>query len=199
KLDKDPLRPFVIIRVGGTYLPAPIKREPDLIQLFPVPIDIGLRGNGRMLSRLDGILFRWQPEGIVSHGMQHIKSLMPFIACINITGYISQGMPNMQSRPRWVGKHIQHVKLFLFRIVFCFKSLVLGPKPLPLLLNFLKIVIHVPKFYSLPEQIAQQHLTSAKISLIYERGKYIINITPIDQGIDSLSIIFLFHNNSTEV
>src|SRR5690606_22687215 len=175
---------FVVTGVGGTYFPAPIEREPDLIQLFPVPINIGFRGDGRMLSRLDGILLRRKSERIVSHRVQNIKPLMPFITCIDITGNISQGMAHMQSRTRGIGKHIQHIKLFLVRIVFYLKSLVFGPVLLPLPFNLLKIVIHVPKFYNLTEQIARQDSMHAKISLNCERRKDIVNLTSNDKSIE---------------
>src|SRR5690606_15884759 len=80
QLHEDPLCPTVIPRIACTHLPAPVKRKANMVQLFAVALDVGLGGNCRMLSRLDGILFGRQTKGIVSHGMQYIEppeSLVP--------------------------------------------------------------------------------------------------------------------------
>src|SRR5690606_14104832 len=56
QLNKNPLCPLVIFRFRSSYFPAPIKRKTDFVQLLTIPLNIGFRSNGRMLSRLNGIL-----------------------------------------------------------------------------------------------------------------------------------------------
>ena len=68
-LDKSPLCPFVVFWVAGPDFTVPVEREPDFIHLFPVATDVFLRGDGRVLSGLDGILFRGQTVRVISHGM----------------------------------------------------------------------------------------------------------------------------------
>ncbi len=65
--DERPLRPLVVFGIARAHLPAPIVREPDLVQLFSVPLDIFFGSNGRVLSRLYGILLCRQPIRVVSH------------------------------------------------------------------------------------------------------------------------------------
>ena len=50
-----------------------------------------------MLTRLDGILLRREAESIVSHGVQHIEALLPFVTGIYIGGDIAQRVPHMQA------------------------------------------------------------------------------------------------------
>ena len=86
---ESPLRPMVIGRVASTYFPIPVEAKTNLVQLFTVAVDIGSRGNGRVLPRLYGILLGRKSVSIVSHGIQHVKSLQTFVTCVNIRSNVT--------------------------------------------------------------------------------------------------------------
>ena len=142
---KSPLSPFVIFRVAGPHFPAPVIGKPDLIELFAVPVDILFGSDGRMRARLNGILFRRKPIGIVAHGMQHIITFQPFIPGKNIGGDIPQRMTDMKAGARRVWKHVEDVILRLRMIDFRFINFIIGPIFLPFFFSFAKVVIHALK------------------------------------------------------
>ena len=69
---ENPLCPFVIPGIAGTYFPVPIIGKAQFIQLFSVSENILFCGGLRRLTCLDGVLFCRKTKGIVSHGMQYI-------------------------------------------------------------------------------------------------------------------------------
>src|SRR5690606_33219278 len=140
--NEDPLRPFVEIRIACTYLPAPIERQANVIQLPPEGADVGLGGNGWMLPGMDGILFSWKAKRVVSHRVQHIESFQPFEPGQDIGGDVTQRMPYVQPRPGRVRKHIQDIILWLASSGLSLKSLVGCPKLLPFLFYVSKIIVH---------------------------------------------------------
>ena len=77
---EGPLRPLVVARVAGAHFAVPVERETDLVELFAVTGDVVFGGDGRMLSRLDGVLFGRQTEGVVAHRMQHVETALALVA-----------------------------------------------------------------------------------------------------------------------
>ena len=139
---KGPLRPMVIFRVAGTHLAIPVETETDLVELFAVTRDVALGRDGRMLARLDRVLLGRQPEGIVSHRVQHVETLQPLVARIDVRSDVAERMSDVQTRPRRIGEHVQYV-VFRARGVFLHPvSSALGPAFLPFLLNFPEVVFH---------------------------------------------------------
>src|SRR4051812_49583161 len=68
-------------------------RRPPRSTLFPyTTLFRSLCGDGRMLSCLNGILLGRQAKRIVSHRMQHIKSLVTLVTRHDIGGDVSQRM-----------------------------------------------------------------------------------------------------------
>jgi len=143
ELYKDPLRPFVIGRGRSAKFSAPVKREANAVQLFPVAVDIGFGSYRRMLARLDGVLLRRQAKRIVAHGMQNLVALVPLESRINVTGDVAQRVSHVQPCPRRVGEHIQHIELGFGGAGLGFEGLLFGPVLLPLGLYFEKIVLHL--------------------------------------------------------
>ena len=74
-LQECPLGPLVVSGVTGFHFTVPIIAKSYLVQLLAVARDVLVGGDFRMLSRLDSILLGWQTIGIITHGMQHVKSL----------------------------------------------------------------------------------------------------------------------------
>ena len=110
QLQKDPLRPAVVGGVAGLDLTAPIKPEPQAVQLLAVALDVGLGGDGRVLAGLDGVLLRGESEGVKAHGVQHIEALMALKSADDVAGDVAQGVADVKACARRVGKHIQHIK-----------------------------------------------------------------------------------------
>ena len=89
QLTEDPLCPFVVIRVRGAYLSAPIKGEAHLVELGAIAADILLGGLAGVLPRLNGVLLGRQAKGIISLGVQHIEPLVTFVSRDYIAGDIA--------------------------------------------------------------------------------------------------------------
>src|ERR1035437_6030195 len=95
QLQEYPLRPFIITRLTSANLPIPVKTKADLIKLFSVIINILLCTDGWVNSIFNGILLCRQAKGIITHRMQYIIPLQPFVTGIYITCNISQRMADV--------------------------------------------------------------------------------------------------------
>ncbi len=95
KLQEDPLCPFVVRRIAGLHLPAPVKAEADVTELLLVAGNVVFGSDGRMLPGLYGVLLGRQPEGIKAHGVQHIVAPEPFVAGDDVGGDVAQGMTDV--------------------------------------------------------------------------------------------------------
>ena len=90
-----------------------------------------------MLTGLDRVLFRWQPERIPAHGVQHVETAHPFVASDDISGGVTFGMSDMKTGAARIRKHVEDVEFRLFQIkarlagVRRVKKLPLIPKALP--------------------------------------------------------------------
>ena len=96
-----------------------------------------------MLAGLDSILLRRKSEGIITHRMEDIEALQALVAGEDVAGNVTEGMADMESRPRRIREHVQYIILRLGSILGCLKGMVLSPIGLPLLFNLDKIVIHI--------------------------------------------------------
>ena len=142
QLHKNPLRPFIIFRVRSTHFSRPIIAKTDLFQLANIGIDIFFSSNGRMLPRLNSILFGRQTKRVETHWVQDIKALQTLVASNYIRGNIPKWMPNVQARSRWIWEHIQDVIFWFIVVNFSFESFFFLPKLSPFLFYFFKIVFH---------------------------------------------------------
>ncbi|EKE15868.1 MAG: hypothetical protein ACD_11C00098G0003 [uncultured bacterium] len=111
KFPENPLRPFVITRIGSNRLFVKIILKSQRLHLPDIILHIFLRSFRRMDSGFDGEIFRRKSEGIKSLRMKNIETLHFFEAVKNIAGGITFRMPHMQSRSGRIRKHIQNVKL----------------------------------------------------------------------------------------
>src|SRR5439155_10452834 len=109
KLEKNPLRPFEIVRVGGVDLTCPIVAEPERLDLTLESGDILLRGLARVLAGLDGVLLGGQTKRVPAHRMEHVKTLGALVSRQNVRGGVAFGMPNMQPGPRRIREHVEDV------------------------------------------------------------------------------------------
>ena len=145
---ESPLRPVVISRIAGTHFAVPVERETNLVQLLTIAGDISRSSDRRMLSRLNGILFGRQAVCIVSHRIQHIESLQTLVACINVTGNVSQRMTYVKTGSRRIREHVQHIELLFGFIFDNLIGLSVHPSLLPFFFNFSEIIFHIEILYN---------------------------------------------------
>ena len=93
-----PLCPMVVTGFAGAHFATPVEAETNLVQLLAVAVDIFRCGNCGVLTRLDGILFGGKTVSIVTHGVQHIKSVQALVACVNVRGDVAEGVSHMKTR-----------------------------------------------------------------------------------------------------
>src|SRR3989344_8020498 len=179
KLQKHPLRPFVIFLIGRVDLARPIIIKPENIQLLFKIFYIFLDGDGRMDFVFNGVVFRRQAESVPPHRMQHIKAAHSFIAGNNVRSHISLNMPNMQAGTRWIWEHIQDIEFFL-AFISCSVNLLVSPVFLPLFFYFLMIVSHGNNIAILPDNFNAGSLIKSFI-LYMIRGELALVVQWIEQ------------------
>ena len=141
ELLENPLRPAIVLGIGGVDLPVPIVTEAQGADLFAEPVHVLLGGDRRMSTRLHRVLLGRQPESVPAHRMQHVKAAHPLVSAKNVGGGIAFGMAHMEPGPRRIGEHVKTVELGLARSVLGLEGLVLQPIPLPLLLYRGEVVL----------------------------------------------------------
>ena len=110
QLKEYPLRPAVVVGVAGLHLAAPVKAQPEAVELLAVALDVGLGRDGGVLTGLNGVLLRRKPKGVKAHRVQHIKALVPLKTTDDVAGDVAQRVPHVEPRTRGVGEHVEHIK-----------------------------------------------------------------------------------------
>ena len=110
QLNKNPLRPAVVVGVAGLHLAAPVKAQTEAVQLLAVALDVDLGRDGGVLAGLNGVLFRGEAEGVKAHRVQHVKSLVTLKTADDVAGNVAERVADVKARTRRVGKHVEHVK-----------------------------------------------------------------------------------------
>ena len=141
-LQEYPLRPLVVLGVGGVHAAVPVKAVSQHLQLLGEILDVVLRDDGRVDVVLDGIVLRGQAESIEADGEQYIIALHPLFAGDDIHSRKGAGMPHVQALAGGIRKLDQPVELGSFVAGDGGIGLCLLPVGLPLLFNGRKIVIH---------------------------------------------------------
>ena len=109
QLLENPLRPFKIFRIGGVNFAVPVVAQPDGFNLSPEIVAVQVSGNSRVGAGLNGILLGRKSKCIVSHRVEYVKTLHPFVAAQDIGCRVTFRVPHVQTRPRRIGKHIENV------------------------------------------------------------------------------------------
>ena len=139
-LQENPLRPLVILGIGGVDLPVVIKGEAQHLQLLAEVIDIALGYDGGVDMILDGKVLRRQAESVPADGVQHVVALHALFARHDIQRRVGAGMADVQAYARGIGEFDQRVILGLGVIIGSGEGLVVGPDLLPLFFNPFGIV-----------------------------------------------------------
>src|SRR5215472_11978961 len=153
-LEENPLRPFVISRLGCVDFSLPIVRETNPLQLALKLRHVFTGGDCRMLTGFDRVLLCGQTKGVPAHRMQDAETSQAFIPRYDVSRCVAFRMTNVQSGSAGVRKHIEHVEFWLRRIetllawVQRVKKLALLPDGLPFRFDlveriwFTAVVIH---------------------------------------------------------
>ena len=103
-----------------------------------------------MDTGFNGVLLRWQAEGVEPHRVEHIRSPHPVEPGEDVRPYVSEGMPHMEPCARGIGEHVEKVLLWLrvveigvARVWDAIQALV-SPLLLPALLDLPEIVRRHP-------------------------------------------------------
>ena len=131
-LEENPLRPFVIIRIGRVDFALPIVAETDAFQLWLELGDVLARGDRGMLAGLDRVLLRGQTERIPAHRMQHVEAAHAFVARQDVGGGVTFRMSDVQPGAARIREHVEDVE-FRFRRIEVFLARIGRVKQLPLI------------------------------------------------------------------
>ena len=116
QLQEDPLRPLVILRIGGVDATIPVKAVAQHFQLAGKVGDVVVGNDGGMDMILDGEVLRRQAKSVVADGEQDVIALHPLFTGHDINGRKGTGMAHMQTLSGGIGELDQAVKLFPCRI-----------------------------------------------------------------------------------
>ena len=148
-LQEDPLRPLVIVGVGGVHAAIPVEAVAQHLQLAGEVFDVVLRHHSRMDVVLDGVVLRGQAEGVKADGEQDVVALHPLFAGDDVHGGKGPGMTHMQALSGGIGELDKSVELGALVAGDGGVGLGLFPVGLPLLFNGRKIVIHAASPYNI--------------------------------------------------
>ena len=96
QLNKNPLRPAVVVGVAGLHLATPVKTQSEAVQLLAVALDVDLGRDGGMLAGLNGVLFRRKAEGVKAHRVQHVEALMAPKAADDVAGDVAERVSDVK-------------------------------------------------------------------------------------------------------
>src|SRR6478736_3720670 len=106
-----PLRPLVVVDVGGGEAAAGVMSEAQPPQLATEVDDVRLGADARMRAGLDGVLLGGQAERVEAQRMQYIAARHSVIAGVNIGRDVAERVPDVQPLTRRVGEHVLHEHL----------------------------------------------------------------------------------------
>ena len=111
ELEKDPLGPAVVVRIGGVDLALPVVREPHALHLPAEVRHVLGRGDPRVDPGLDRVLLRRQAEGIPAHRVEHVEAAHPLHARHDVGGDVALEVTDVEPRARWIREHVEAVEL----------------------------------------------------------------------------------------
>ena len=109
ELQENPLRPFVVIGVGGRENVTPVHHDSGPLDL---PLEVGnVRGDqgGRMRPYLEGVVLRVNPESVIAKRLKDIVSLEPLKSSIYVTANEGEKVAHVEPFGRRIREHHQGV------------------------------------------------------------------------------------------
>ena len=96
KLEKNPLGPMIISRIGGVHFPFPVVSQAKALHLLFKAGDIFFGGRRRVNAGLNGVIFRRQTKSVPAHRIKRVFALHPAFAGQNIHYRESKSMTQMK-------------------------------------------------------------------------------------------------------
>ena len=142
ELQKQPLRPAVVVRFARRDFLFPIKADPPRIQLGLHGFDVLPRALARRRAGFDRRILGRESECIPSHGAQHVEALHLLETGHGVANDVVAPVPDMQRR-RGVGEHHEAVIFPGIVAQVGLEEPFFGPIGLPARLEFCKRVTFV--------------------------------------------------------
>ena len=139
ELQEQPLRPAVVLRVGGVQPPRPVEGQPVLLHRGGLRLDVGVGVRRGVLVVADRGVLRGQAEGVPAHRVQDLEAAEAPVARDDVVQREDLGMAHVQVAAG-VGEHRQRVLALLGRVVVGPEGVELLPDRLPLLLDRAHVV-----------------------------------------------------------
>ena len=139
KLEKNTLRPLIILRISSTKTPLPIIGKTNLFKLRNIRSNILFSYSLRFHFMINCILLSPKTKSIKSHRMKYIISLEHLFSSNRIWCYISFWVTNMKTCSTRIRKHIQNIEFWLSIWFLC----LIYTRLLPLFLPFLSKHFHI--------------------------------------------------------
>ena len=111
ELEKDPLRPAVVLGVGGLDRVAPIHHQPGLLKLAAEVGDVARDQDRRVNADFEGVVLRMDPERVVAKRLEDRASPHPMVPAVDVVAGKREQVPHVQPFGRRIGEHHQRVEL----------------------------------------------------------------------------------------
>ncbi|MPM07237.1 hypothetical protein SDC9_53543 [bioreactor metagenome] len=140
ELQKDPLRPLIVVRVGRVDFPRIIKGIAEPLQLVAEADDVVVCDFGGVNAGFNGVVLRWQAERVVPDGVEHIEAFQTALARNDVHGGERPRVTDVQPLTGRIGE-FDHGKVFRPWIAG-FRLIAAGVRPvfLPFQFNGLRVV-----------------------------------------------------------
>ena len=110
-LQEDPLRPAVVVDVGGGDAPPRVVAEPERAQLAAHGGDVRLGGDARVLAGLHRVLLGREAERVVAHRVQHVVAVHAHEAGVDVGADVAERVADVQAGAARVREHVEHEEL----------------------------------------------------------------------------------------
>ena len=111
ELQEDPLRPPVVVAVGGGDAAPRVVAEPQRSELAAHVGDVGFGSGSRVLAGLHRVLLGGQAEGVVAHGVQDVVASHAHEPGVDVGADVAEGVADVQAGAARVREHVEHVEL----------------------------------------------------------------------------------------
>ena len=105
---EDPLRPAVVLRLGGRELAVPVDRPSHPLHLAADGGDVRARRGGRVKAGADGSILGRQPERVVPHRVHDPVAVAAPVQRDHVAHRVVLDVPHVQLA-RGIGQHLEHV------------------------------------------------------------------------------------------
>lgn len=132
ELEKQPLGPLVVRRVGGREDVLPVEHPAERGQLPGKILDVVRDQHARVDAHFEGEIFAVDPEGIEPDWLEHRVSAEPHEPAVDVATGKGVEIPDMEPLGGGVGEHHQIIERLRGLIEVGLVGMPFGPALLPL-------------------------------------------------------------------